>query len=187
MAQAWVFNLRGWDAIGDPLPQLSSFSPEEARQSLVEAGYFAEAIWYGAEPAWHGTGNRISMALYSADPTTLQQPPYPFLVRLGTAFRWWPIYTRDLPSVLELLKRLSILLTPSRGGETAVIRSAPPTNTQREIAHLQELLAETRRQRDQLERQVEAQRLQLAAAETERAELRWLLSKDDVARLEAQG
>lgn len=158
MSQAWVFSLIGWDVITDPLPQVSSFSPEEARQALLEAGYLAEAVWYGAEPAWHGTGNRISIALYSADPTTLQQPPYPFLVRIGTAFRWWPIYTRDLPSVIELLGKLLPLLRPTAGPEPIPTRLPVTADLQRELAHARELLAETRRQRDQLERQVQALR-----------------------------
>jgi hypothetical protein len=126
VVQAWVFSLVGWDVITDPLPEMSSFSPEEARQALLEAGYFAEAVWYSPEAAWHGTGSRLSIALYSADPTTLQQPPFPFLVRLGTAFRTC-------------------------------------------LAHTQELLTEVRRQRDQLERQVETLRAQLYGLPPERS------------------
>jgi hypothetical protein len=161
MVQAWVFSLMGWDMITDPLPQMSSFSPEEARQALVEAGYFAEAVWYSPEPAWHGAGSRLSIAFYSADPTTLEQPPFPFLVRLGTAFRTWPIYMRDLPSALELIRRLFVLLQPTRAQEATSSSRGLLADLQRELAHAQELLAETRRQRDQLEQQVELLRAQI--------------------------
>lgn len=167
--QAWVFSLVGWDAVTDPMPQMSSFSPEEARQALLDAGYFAEAVWYSPEPAWHGTGARLSIALYSADPTTLQQPPFPFLVRLGTAFRSWPVYTRDLPSALELIRRMSVLLQPTRATpEQPPTRQSANADLQRELSHARELLAETRRQRDQLERQVEAMHAQLSSLAPER-------------------
>jgi hypothetical protein len=169
VVQAWVFSLVGWDVITDPLPEMSSFSPEEARQALLEAGYFAEAVWYSPEAAWHGTGSRLSIALYSADPTTLQQPPFPFLVRLGTAFRTWPVYMRDLPSALELIGRVSVLLQPARAQqEQHPTRQSVNTELQRELAHTQELLTEVRRQRDQLERQVETLRAQLYGLPPER-------------------
>jgi excisionase family DNA binding protein len=48
--------------------------------------------------------------------------------------------------------------------------------TERELTHTREVLAEVRRQRDQLEQQVAALQEQISAAATERSELRQLLA-----------
>lgn len=71
---------------------------------------------------------------------------------------------------------------PETGQDTGHGTTSPSADPSREVLHLQELVTELRRQRDQLEGQVEAQRQQIAAqqhqladAATERAELRRLL------------